>query len=155
MSRIQDELHPGEQIVKSQHLDLPPGDLYLTTRRLLFRRMWRIGAQNVEIPLDQIRGLRTGLGYVYVTTDKDYSFLVRSGAADWVTAIQQMQQQLQSPPQEPTYDAGLTQPRPAQYAPQTTRAQYPVRHCPKCGRPADYIPRYQRYHCYHCKEYLS
>lgn len=28
-------------------------------------------------------------------------------------------------------------------------------YCPSCGKPATYIPQYQRYYCYNCRQYLS
>jgi hypothetical protein len=154
MSPIDGELGPGEQVIKTQRLDVPPGDLYLTSHRLLFRRLWRIGAQNITLPLSQIHGLRIGMGFLYVTADKEYSFLVRYQARSWLTEIQRVQQQPSAPPPHARFDEGLTQPRPPQYAPQTS-AHHPVQHCPTCGRPADFIQRYQRYHCYHCQQYLD
>jgi sporulation protein YlmC with PRC-barrel domain len=27
--------------------------------------------------------------------------------------------------------------------------------CPYCGRPATWIPQYQRWYCYHCKRYID
>ncbi|MBO3800634.1 MAG: PRC-barrel domain-containing protein [Candidatus Brockarchaeota archaeon] len=45
-------------------------------------------------------------------------------------------------------------PQPA-VAPQPVQAAQPVApNCPKCGKPATWIPQYKRYYCYTCKQYL-
>jgi len=41
--------------------------------------------------------------------------------------------------------------QPAAAAPPTAPAPM---NCPKCGKPATFIPQYQRYYCYSCKKYV-
>ena len=163
MVNIKELLTSGENIIKKQggvmydYAGGPTGDLYLTNMRLIFlpKKCWALLSagsllgKDIIIPLQSIRLVSKGiLGTVKVQSDKEHRFLVKIwNTGRWVDTIQQTMSttQRQGPPQQ--------QPRFQQFNPPPPPPSSNVQHCGNCGRPLEFIHKYNRWYCRTCQKY--
>ncbi|MCK5403101.1 hypothetical protein KAI60_03210 [Candidatus Bathyarchaeota archaeon] len=165
MVKIEELLTSGENIIKKQSRVMyeyaggPTGDLYLTNMRLIFlpKKRWALlspGAllgKDIIISLQGIRLVSKGsFGSVKVQSDKDHLFFVSLwNTSSWVDTIQQTlsSTQRQGPPrQQPRFQQSYNPPPPP---PPPTNVQ----HCGNCGRPLEFIHKYNRWYCRTCQKY--
>lgn len=165
MVNIEELLGSGENVVKKQKRVMydysggPTGDLYLTNMRLIFlpKKRWAILSlgsllgKDIIISLQSISMVGKGsFGSVKVQSDKEHRFFVSLwNTGSWVDTIQQTMSttQTQGPPrQQPRFQQKYTPPPPP---PRPSNAQP----CGTCGRPLEFIQKYNRWYCRTCQKY--
>ena len=163
MVNIKELLTSGENVIKKQGRVMydysggPTGELYLTNMRLIFlhKKRWALLSpgsllgKDIIIPLQSIRVVSKGsFGSVKVQSDKEHRFFVSIwNTGRWVDTIQQTMSttQRQGPPQQ--------QPRFQQFSPPPPPPSSNVQHCGNCGRPLEFIHKYNRWYCRTCQKY--
>lgn len=156
MMTIDTLLAPNEEVVKHDYVTkgmLQAGDLYVTTTRVLFLyRSWGQSGNYLEIPLSSITRVQRRWASLVITADQDYKFSINLWSVQsWVDAVQSAQHTAQTTQRQAPHQQGLTAPGPPRRTPPQSRS----RTCPTCGHSPVYVPKYGRYYCNTCHQYLS